>query len=107
MIAPAYLLFDSLPHAYAAVKTINAVAMSLAALPAYFLARRVLPVGLSLFAAVLAVALPSLSYAGEVMTENVFYPIFLAVVLVLRADARAADARAAARSCSAAASSRT
>ncbi len=56
--------------------------MSLAALPAYFLARRVLPVGLSLFAAVLAVALPSLLYAGEVMTENAFYPIFLAVVLV-------------------------
>ena len=82
VIAPAYLLFDSLPHAYAAVKTINAVAMSLAALPAYFLARRVLPVGLSLFAAVLAVALPSLLYAGEVMTENVFYPIFLTVVLV-------------------------
>ncbi len=82
MIAPAYLLFDSLPHAYAAVKTINAVAMSLAALPAYFLARRVLPVGLSLFAAVLTVALPSLLYAGEVMTENVFFPIFLTVVLV-------------------------
>lgn len=82
VIAPAYLLFDSLPHAYAAVKTINAVAMSLAALPAYFLARRVLPVGLSLFAAVLTVALPSLLYAGEVMTENVFFPIFLTVVLV-------------------------
>jgi len=56
--------------------------MSLAAVPAYFLARRVLPVGLSLFAALLAVALPSLLYVGEVMTENVFYPIFLAVVLV-------------------------
>jgi len=82
VIAPAYLLFDSLPQAYAAVKTINAVVVSLAAVPAYFLARRVLPVGLSLFAALLAVALPSLLYAGEVMTENVFYPIFLTVVLV-------------------------
>ena len=82
VIAPAYLLFDSLPQAYAAVKTINAVVVSLAAVPAYFLARRVLPVGLSLFAGLLAVALPSLLYAGEVMTENVFYPIFLAVVLV-------------------------
>jgi len=81
VIAPAYL-FDSLPQAYAAVKTINAVVVSLAAVPAYFLARRVVPVGLSLFAALLAVALPSLLYAGEVMTENVFYPIFLAVVLV-------------------------
>ena len=96
VIAPAYLLFDSLPHAYAAVKTINAVAMSLAALPAYFLARRVLPVGLSLFAAVLAVALPSLLYAGEVMTENAFYPDLPRGRARVRADARAADARAAA-----------
>jgi hypothetical protein len=82
VIAPAYLLLDSLPDAYAAVKAINAVVVSLAAVPAYFLARRVLPTGLSLLAAVLAVALPSLLYAGEVMTENVFYPLFLAVLLV-------------------------
>lgn len=82
VIAPAYALFDSLPQAYTAVKAINAVLVSLAAVPAYFLARRVLPVGPSLFAALLAVALPSLLYAGEVMTENVFYPMFLAVVLV-------------------------
>jgi hypothetical protein len=82
VIAPAYALFDSLPQAYAAVKAINAVVVSLAAVPAYLLARRVLPTGLSLFAAVLAVALPSLLYAGEVMTENVFYPLFLAVMLL-------------------------
>ena len=42
LLAPAYVLFDSLPDAYAAARTINAVAMSLAAIPAYLLARRVL-----------------------------------------------------------------
>jgi hypothetical protein len=82
LIAPAYLLFDSLPQAYAAVKTINAFLVSLAAIPAYFLARRVLPPGLALFAALLSVAIPSLLYAGEVMTENAFYPLFLAVMLL-------------------------
>jgi len=82
VIAPAYLI-DSLPRAYELVKAINAVVVSLAALPAYFLARRVLPQGLSLLAALLAVALPSLLYAGEVMTENVFYPLFLCVALAL------------------------
>ena len=41
LIAPAYALFDRLPDAYAAVKTINALLMSLAAVPAYLLARRV------------------------------------------------------------------
>jgi hypothetical protein len=83
VIAPAYALFDSLPQAYVAVKAINSAAISLAALPGYFLARRVLPVGLSLLAALLAVALPSLLYAGQVMTENVFYPLFLCTVLML------------------------
>jgi hypothetical protein len=80
-IAPAYALFDSLPTAYTAVKAINAFVVSLAAVPAYFLARRVLPAGMALLAALLAVALPSLLYAGQVMTENVFYPLFLCVML--------------------------
>lgn len=83
MIAPAYALFDSLPDAYAAARTINAVVMSLAAVPAYFLARRVLPTRLSLLAAVLAVALPSLAYTGTLMTENAFYPAFLLVAWAL------------------------
>ncbi|MDQ3161566.1 MAG: glycosyltransferase family 39 protein, partial [Actinomycetota bacterium] len=83
LISPAYALFDSLPDAYAAVKTLNALAMSLAAIPAYFLSRRVVGSGLSLLAAVLAVALPSLAYTGVVMTENVFYPLFLTLALVL------------------------
>jgi hypothetical protein len=82
LIAPAYWLFDSLPQAYEAVKAINAFVVSLAAIPAFFLARRVLPTGLSILAALLAVALPSLAYAGQVMTENVFYPLFLCVTLV-------------------------
>ena len=41
LISPVYALFDSLPDAYAGVKTLNALLMSLAAVPAFFLARRV------------------------------------------------------------------
>jgi hypothetical protein len=82
LISPAYAAFDSLPDAYAAVKTLNALVMSLAAIPAYFLARRIVGPWLSLLAAVLAVSLPSLVYTGTVMTENAFYPVFLAVALV-------------------------
>ncbi len=78
LISPAYALFDGLPDAYAAVKTENAVLMSLAAVPAFFLARRVVRDGLALLAALLAVAVPSLAYTGTVMTENAFYPLFLA-----------------------------
>jgi hypothetical protein len=85
VIAPAYALFDSLPRAYEAAKAINALVISLAALPTYFIARRVVPRGFALLAAVLAVALPSLAYAGQIMTENLFYPLFLCVVLMLLA----------------------
>lgn len=83
LISPAYALFEQLPAAYGAVKTVNALLMSLAAVPAYLLARRVLGPPLSLFAALLAVALPSLAYTATVMTENVFYPLFLTAALAL------------------------
>ena len=85
LVSPAYALFDSLPAAYSAVKAINALLMSLAAVPAYFLARRMLGPGLSLLAALLAVAVPSMVYTSTVMTENAFYPLFLTVALVLTA----------------------
>ena len=48
LIAPAYAAFDRVPDAYAAMKTINSLVMSLAAVPAYFLARRVVGNGLAL-----------------------------------------------------------
>jgi glycosyltransferase involved in cell wall biosynthesis len=83
LIAPAWRLFGSVPDAYAAAKTIGSVLMSLAAIPAYFLARRVLTPLPSLLAAVLAVAVPSLMYTGTLMTETVFYPLFLCVSLAL------------------------
>jgi hypothetical protein len=83
LLSPVYGFFQSLPEAYEWVKTLNAVFVSLAAVPAYFLARRVVGPGLSLLSALLAVALPSLAYAGTVMTENVFYPLFLVCSLVL------------------------
>ncbi|HEY2936818.1 MAG TPA: glycosyltransferase family 39 protein [Gaiellaceae bacterium] len=81
LIAPAWRLFSSVPEAYAAAKVIGSVAMSLAAVPAYFLARRVLSRPYALAAAALAVAIPSMLYTGTLMTENAFYPLFLCVAL--------------------------
>jgi hypothetical protein len=82
LITPAYLL-DSLTDAYEAVKAINAVLISLAGVPAYLLARRLVSPPLALLVAALSLAVPSLFYAGTIMTENAFYPIFLAAVLLL------------------------
>lgn len=83
LISPAYSLFASVPDAYRAAKGIDSVLMSLAALPAYLLARRVAGRGLALLAALLTVAVPSMLYTGTLMTENAFYPLLLACVLAL------------------------
>ena len=83
LIAPAWRAFGSVPHAYAVAKGINAVVISLTAIPAYFLARRLVAPVLALVAAVLAVLVPSLLYAGTLMTENAFYPLFTTVCLLL------------------------
>jgi hypothetical protein len=83
LIAPAYALSKNLVQAYAFVKAINAVLMSLAAIPTFFIARRVLSRNLALLASGFAVAIPSLAYTGMVMTENAFYPAFLLCVLTM------------------------
>ena len=83
LIAPAYALFDRIPDAYAAVKTINSLVMSLAAVPAYLIARRVVGKWPALLAALLTVAVPSMVYTATVMTENVYYPVFLLAALAL------------------------
>jgi hypothetical protein len=83
LIAPAFRLFSSVPQAYTAAKAIDSVLMSLAAVPAYLLARRVVRPSLALVAAALTVAVPSLIYTGTLMTENIFYPLFLTCALLL------------------------
>lgn len=83
LIAPAYRLFASIPTAYDAARAINSFVMSLTVVPAYFLARRVLPQSLALVAGVLSLAIPSMAYTGTLMTENAFYPAFVLVALAL------------------------
>ena len=83
LIAPAFRLFSSVPQAYTAAKSIDSVLMSLAAVPTYLLARRIVRPGLAVLAAVLTVAVPSMVYTGTLMTENVFYPLFLTCALLL------------------------
>jgi len=83
LIAPAWRVFGSVPDAYAAAKTIGSIVMSLAAIPAYLLARRVVSQFFALIVAVLSVAVPSMMYTGTLMTETVFYPLFVCVALAL------------------------
>ena len=83
LVAPAYGLFDNLVDAYAAAKATNAIVMSVAAIPAYLLARRVASERLALLGALIAVAVPSMAYTGTITTESLFYPVSLALALAL------------------------
>jgi hypothetical protein len=71
LIAPAFRI-ASVPAAYGVAKATGAVVMSLAAIPAYLLARRVVQPPLALFVAGLTLAVPSMVYTGTLMTETAF-----------------------------------
>ena len=73
LVAPVHLLAPDDLSAYQWVRFWNAVLFSLAAIPAYLLARRLLPRGWSLACAALAVLAPSALYTGFVMTEGAAY----------------------------------
>jgi Dolichyl-phosphate-mannose-protein mannosyltransferase len=77
LVSPAYALFSDVPKAYTVMKAINAVVMSLTAVPVYLIARRLVGRWLALVAAALTLALPSLAYTSAIMTENAFFPVFL------------------------------
>jgi hypothetical protein len=83
LIAPAWALFDDPVRAYHVALGINALVMSLAAIPAYLLARMFVSQGSALLVALFAVLVPSMSYTGVVMTENAAYPVFLLSVLFI------------------------
>jgi hypothetical protein len=80
--APAWL-FDSMTDAYAAAKVLNAVVMSTAVFPAYWLARRIVRPSFALLTAAAAVATPALVYHAYLMSEALAYPVFLLTVAVL------------------------
>ena len=85
LIAPAYAVFDNLTTAYTAVKWINALVMSLAAVPVYFAAAMLMRRRWALGAALLTVLIPAMAYTTVVMTESAFYPAFaLAFLLIVR-----------------------
>jgi hypothetical protein len=76
LIAPAWLA-GSMPSTYGLAKAINAVLMTLAAIPVYLWGIRLAPRRYALVAVGLTLLLPSFFYTGELMTENAFFPAFV------------------------------
>jgi hypothetical protein len=88
LIAPAWALFHDPVWAYHATLVTNALVMSSAAIPAYFLARMFVTCQSSALVAITTVLVPSMAYTGAVMTENAFYPVFLFAVLLIARSVR-------------------
>jgi hypothetical protein len=83
VMSPAYAIASNGATAVEAIKVVNAIAMAATAIPAYLLARRILPSGWSLTVAALSVAAPWTAYAAFPMTESISYLAFTVLALAL------------------------
>lgn len=80
LISPAWLAGD-MQTTYGLAKAIGAAAMCLVAVPVHLLARRLVGPWWSLAAVGLTLALPSFVYAGTLLTETAFLPVFALAAL--------------------------
>ncbi len=88
LIAPAFRI-ESAPVAYLVAKLLNALMISLVAIPVFLLARRLVDRRRALVATALALAIPSTAYASTLMAENAFYPLAMTgLLLTVRAIER-------------------
>ncbi len=71
------LSFHDLAFGYGVLKVVQAMVMSLVAVPVYLWARSLMSERLALMPAALSLLLPGLVYSGLVMSEVVFYPVFV------------------------------
>jgi glycosyltransferase involved in cell wall biosynthesis len=85
LLSPVYAALGPMSDVYRWTRVVDALVMCSAVFPAYLLARRAIRPPAALAVAALGIAIPSLAYTGTVMTENVFYPIFLWFALALAA----------------------
>jgi hypothetical protein len=83
LAAPIYRAAPHVPDAYLLLKVANAAFFSLAAIPAYLIARRVARPSLALGVAALTVLVPARAYTTLVLTESVAFTGFLLAVLAI------------------------
>jgi hypothetical protein len=73
----------SIPTAYSIAKTLNVLMMSLAAIPFWFWARRLMPPPHAFVALALFLLLPAFVYTSTLMTENLAFPAILLAFFVI------------------------
>jgi hypothetical protein len=82
VISPAWLA-GSMDSTYSIVKALNAVLMSLVAIPVYIWARRLVSPVYAVLAVVLVLLMPVFVYANEVMTESLAFPVLVTALLAM------------------------
>ena len=82
-MAPAWIVLGNGLDAYRAALVVNALVMSLAAVPAFLLARLVVERRAALLVAAGTVLVPTMALTGSVMTENAAYPLFLTALWLM------------------------
>lgn len=83
LLAPLQLLSANRSTAYELIKLTNALLFALAAVPIYFLARRLLTFRSSLVVTALSLAIPSAVYVGLVFTESLAYVVASAALYAM------------------------
>ena len=82
VVSPAWLA-GSMDSTYSIVKAMNAVLMSLVAIPAYVWARRLVSPVYAVLVVVLVLLMPIFVYVNEVMTENLAFPVVLTALFAM------------------------
>jgi hypothetical protein len=77
------LVVGDLERGYVVVKLVQALAMSLTAVPVYLWGRTLMPRGWAFLAAALSLAGPALVFTGLLMTEVAFYPVLVLAAWVM------------------------
>ena len=71
------LSLDDLELGFRLLQVLQALVMSLAAVPVYLWGRTLMPRGWALLASALTLAIPALAYSGLIMSETLFYPVMV------------------------------
>lgn len=82
LLAPAYAVFDP-PQAYAVAKIANALLISSTVVPAYLLSRSFLERRKAFVFAALVLLTPGFAYSSRIMTESLFFPVFMLCALMM------------------------
>jgi len=82
VISPAWH-FGPMSTVYGVAKAINVVVMTLAVIPVFLWARRLVSPVYAIVAAALTLALPAFVYTDALMTENVFFPVLVLALYAL------------------------